>query len=44
MGCFVETERKHGVSAGMRLRLRARVERESRDGSFVEAIVEDVWW
>jgi hypothetical protein len=41
VGCFVEMERKHGVSAGMRFSRTARVDVRRREGRVREAIV--IW-
>lgn len=41
MGCFVEMERKHGVSAGMRFNRTARVDVRRREGRAREAMV--IW-
>jgi hypothetical protein len=41
LGCFVETERKHGVNAGMRFTRTARVDVRRREGRVKEAMV--IW-
>jgi hypothetical protein len=39
LGCFVEMERKHGVSAGVRFSRTARVDVRRREGRVKEAMV-----